>query len=349
MKRKSIWIVALATVLYMQSAVLSSAQTNPDASAQTGGQQSAQPGTQPPSAQPSAEAPAQTSSQTHAEAGAKKIKAKGLITGRDGDSLTLKTNKGESLIVEINDATRVEEPKGLLKIRKKEMGFTALIPGLRVEVEGVSDMKDRVVADKIKFSKDDLKMAEAMQAGLTPTQQAVAANKEAIATNQQGIAANKEGIAQNQQGIEANRQQIEQNDKAVTERFNSLTDFETKGSTNVYFASGSKTISAKDKATLKHLVQEAANLKGYIIEVKGFADSSGNPAMNQELSMDRAQEVVAYLLQDCNVPARRVVAPGAMGESNPAAPNETSKGRSENRRVEVKVLQNRGLAGGGSS
>jgi OOP family OmpA-OmpF porin len=45
------------------------------------------------------------------------------------------------------------------------------------------------------------------------------------------------------------------------------------------------------------------------------------------------------------VPVRRVVAPGAMGEAAPAASNETATGRSENRRVEVKVLLNKGLSG----
>jgi outer membrane protein OmpA-like peptidoglycan-associated protein len=89
------------------------------------------------------------------------------------------------------------------------------------------------------------------------------------------------------------------------------------------------------------------NLTGYIIQVKGFADSSGNAAMNQKLSMDRAQAVIAYLIQDCNVPVRRIVAPGAMGIAAPASPNETAKGRAENRRVEVKVLVNRGLAAAG--
>jgi OmpA-OmpF porin, OOP family len=302
MKRRRVWMIALATVLYLQSAAVASAE---------------------------------------------KVKKKGLIVGRTGDTITLKTSQGENLTVEINDATRVEEPKGMFKMRSKEMSFTALMPGLRVEVEGISDVKDRLVADKIKFSKDDLKMAEAMQAGLVPTQQAVQANQQGIATNKENIATNKEGIAQNQQNIEANRQQIAENDKEVSDRFSALTDFETKDSANVYFASGSTKISPKDKVALKQMADEAANLKGYIIEVKGYADSSGNPSMNQRLSMDRAQEVVAYLLQACNVPARRVVAPGAMGETNPAAPNETSKGRAENRRVEVKLLVNRGLASGG--
>ena len=62
--------------------------------------------------------------------------------------------------------------------------------------------------------------------------------------------------------------------------------------------------------------------------------------------MDRAQEVIAFLLQDCNVPVRHIVAPGAMGTADPTAPNETASGRAENRRVEVKVLVNKGLSAG---
>jgi flagellar motor protein MotB len=70
--------------------------------------------------------------------------------------------------------------------------------------------------------------------------------------------------------------------------------------------------------------------------------------MNQKLSMERAQEVIAFLLQDCNVPVRHIVAPGAMGTADPTASNETASGRAENRRVEVKVLVNKGLSSAGN-
>jgi outer membrane protein OmpA-like peptidoglycan-associated protein len=127
-------------------------------------------------------------------------------------------------------------------------------------------------------------------------------------------------------------------DRRVLQRF-------PKGEATVNFAVGSSVISADDKATLSKLAHDAVNLTGYIIQVKGFADSSGNAAMNQKLSQERAQEVIAYLIQDCNVPVRHVVAPGAMGTADPTATNETAQGRAENRRVEVKVLVNKGLAG----
>ena len=260
------------------------------------------------------------------------IKTKGLITGRDGDTLTLRTLESGNLTVVLTDDTKVVQPKGLLKVRKQEMAMTALMPGLKVEVEGVGDPQNRVVASVIKFSGNDLKTAQAIEAGLQPTQTAVQTNKEDIAANKVQIA--------------GNREKIDENEQEVSKRFSDLSEYDVKYDATVYFDSGKSTISQKDKDALSKLSQDAVSLKGYIVQVKGFADSSGNAAMNQKLSMDRAQEVIAYLLQSCNVPLRHIVAPGAMGETAPAATNETTQGRSENRRVEVKVLVNRGLSAG---
>lgn len=262
-----------------------------------------------------------------------KVKVRGLITGRTGETLSVKTAEGNVTVV-LTDDTKVQKPKGL-GLRKTQMSFTALIPGLKISVDGVRDEQSRVVANTITFSGDDLNTAETIQAGLTPTQEAVEVNQQNIETNKVQIAANREKIASNEQEIED-----------VSKRFSDLTEYDTKGEVAVYFKSGSKTISAKDKTALTDLAHNAVNLTGYIIQVKGYADSSGDAAMNQKLSMDRAQEVIAFLIQNCNVPVRHIVAPGAMGTANPAAPNETKQGRSENRRVEIKVLVNRGLAGG---
>jgi OOP family OmpA-OmpF porin len=279
----------------------------------------------------------------------KKIKVKGLIIGRDGENLTLRaTNGSGNIVVVLTEDTKVEQPKGLLKLRHSEQAVTALIPGLKIEVEGTGDEK-RVVAKTIEFDKDDLRLAETIQAGLNPTQQQQAVNKANIATNKEGVEANKEATAANKVQIASNKEQISTNQEdiqATTQRFSELSEYDTKGTATVYFATGSSTISDKDQDALTQLAQGAVSLTGYIVQVKGFADSSGNAAMNQKLSMERAQAVVAYLLQNGHIPLRHIVAPGAMGEEDPAAPNETADGRQENRRVEVKVLVNRGVAGG---
>jgi len=268
-----------------------------------------------------------------AYAQSEKTKVKGLITARTGDTIVLKTTDGSTMTVTLDDDTKVQQPKGL-GIRKKQMSAAVLIPGLKVSVDGTSQDATHVLAKSITFDGDDLETAEMIQAGLSPTEQKVAAN-------QQNIEANKQNIASNKAAIDANAAEAAE----ASKRFSELSDYDTKAQADVHFASGSSDISEADQEALKKLAQNAVNLKGYIIQVKGFADSSGNAAMNQNLSMERAQNVIAFLLQNCNVPVRHIVAPGAMGEAAPVASNETAAGRAENRRVEVKVLLNKGLAG----
>ena len=273
-----------------------------------------------------------------------KIKVKGLITARTGDTIVLKTTDGTSMTVTLDDDTKVQQPKGL-GVRKKQMSAAVLMPGLKVSIDGTSQDATHILAKSITFDGDDLQTAQMIQAGLDPTEQKVAANQKNIEANKQGVEANKQGVEANQQNIASNKATIDANAAETSKRFSELSEYDTKDQLDVHFDSGSTKISAADQEALKKLSHSAVNLTGYLIQVKGFADSSGNQAMNQKLSMDRAQNVIAFLLQNCNVPVRHIVAPGAMGEAAPAASNETKAGRAENRRVEVKVLLNKGLAG----
>jgi OmpA-OmpF porin, OOP family len=281
-------------------------------------------------------------------AGDEKTQVKGMIISRTGETLVVSSSGGKVTVV-LTDDTRTKDNKGLLGLRKEYMSNTVLIPGLKVKVEGVSDNEGRLVAKTISVDGDDLETAEMIQAGLNPTAEQVAANMQAIEGNKQNIAANKQNIATNQQNIEANKQQIEQNIKDIqenTDRFYKLGEYDVKAELNVKFKVGSSQISPEDQKQLAQLAKSAIAQTGYIIEVKGYADSSGDALMNEELSKDRAEAVVGYLVQQCNVPVRHITAPGAMGEYQPAASNETAEGRAENRRVQVRVLVNKGIAGG---
>lgn len=280
-----------------------------------------------------------------------KVKVKGLITQRTGETIVLKTTDGTTVTAILDDDTKVQQPKGL-GIRKKQMSAAVLVPGLKVSVEGTSQDATHILAKSITFDSNDLQTSQMIQAGLTPTeqkvianQQNIATNKQEIATNAQNIDANKQAIGATEKNVSANTQAIDANAVETSKRFAELNEYDTKAQVDVRFASGSTKISAQDEEALKKLAHDAVNLTGYMIQVKGYADASGNAAMNQKLSMDRAQEVIAFLLQTCNVPVRHIVAPGAMGEAQPAASNETASGRAENRRVEVKVLVNKGIAG----
>ena len=241
-----------------------------------------------------------------------KAQVKGMIISRTGETLIVKGG-GQQTTVVLTDDTKTKDNKGLFGLRKEYMANTVLIPGLKVQVDGVPDAEGRVIAQTITVDGDDLETAEMIQAGVHPTAEQVSANTQDIQEN--------------------------------TERFSRLSDYDVKAEATVSFQVGSSEISPDAQAKLKNLARSAVGLKGYIIEVKGFADSSGNALMNQKLSEDRAQAVVGYLIQQCNVPVRHIVAPGAMGEYQPAASNESAAGRAQNRRVEVKVLVNKGIAG----
>ena len=289
-----------------------------------------------------------------------KAEVKGMITSRTGETFVVNAEGHPTVF--ITDETVTKDDKGLFGLDKQQMSNVVLIPGLKVKVEGTYDYAGRITAKTITVDGDDLETAEMIQAGLHPTAQQVAANMQAIVANQQAIAANqqdiaahkvqlaaqKENIETNQQNIAANKQQIDANIKDIeenTNRFTALSEYDVKGEATVNFNVGSSNISAKDQEELKKLAQTATGLTGYIVEVTGYADSSGSAAVNTKLSEDRAKAVVALLMQQGNVPMRHIVAPGAMGEYGPAATNETQAGRAENRRVEVKVLVNKGIAG----
>ena len=287
-----------------------------------------------------------------------KLKLQGIVAGRSGEDLTLRTDSGDKKVTLI-DGTKVGSVKAPLKLRRGHEGAAALVPGLRVEVEGHDNGQGQVIADDIKFTGDDLKTAYAIQSGLAPTDQKLEATGKQVEANTQDIVDNKQQIQSNQQQIMANGQQIQSTQKqvegveadtaALGKRFDDLSDYDVKGETTVYFGINSASFSDKATSDLSDLAASASNVKGYLIQVAGYADSSGSAAWNEQLSDRRAQAVVNYLRQECNVQLSRVLAPAPMGVSQPAASNDTAKGRQENRRVEVKILVNRGMSEGYTS
>ena len=247
-----------------------------------------------------------------------KLKTEGIITGRAGASLALKTQEG-SLVVLLTENTDVKAKKGRLGLIKKEAAATALIPGLKVGVEGIGDANGQLVATKVRFATGDLETARAIQGGLAETGAKVEANQAKIA-------------------------QVEGEQAELSARFGMLGDYDLKAEATVYFAVGSAAIPAESEAELAQLAATAKGLTGYLVGVEGYADASGSAAINQKLSLERSQAVVSWLAQKGGIPFVRMLAPGAMSTAAPVASNETQSGRAQNRRVVVKVLVNRGLA-----
>jgi len=130
---------------------------------------------------------------------------------------------------------------------------------------------------------------------------------------------------------------------ATNDRISSLDDYEPQHVLAVNFRTGSAVLSMDSKTKLDEVATKAMNSKGYVLEVSGFTDSTGSITRNRALSQRRADAVIRYLVENHRIPLRRIITPYGFGETNAVAENNTRDGRAQNRRVEVKLLVNKGL------
>ena len=272
---------------------------------------------------------------------AQSVKLDGLIKARNGDTMVLQTSNAPNLVVLLTDDTKVGQVQGVLKARRKQMSMAALIPGLAVKVEGTYDDQSRLVATAVSFKGNDLKQAQSIQAGLHETQVQAQQNKAELEKQNAALKAQNEALQQHRQQIAANKAAID----AAVARFGQLDDYYILDEATVYFGNGKVKVDPKYTTQLVALAEKAKTINGYMIEVKGYASSVGSAGLNQKLSEDRAYEVTNILIQQAHVPLTRMLAPGAMGESQQIGSDNTAEGQAQNRRVVVRVLQNKAIAG----
>jgi outer membrane protein OmpA-like peptidoglycan-associated protein len=273
-------------------------------------------------------------------AAAQSAELQGVINGRSGNTMTVQTSSGNVTVV-LNSDTQVEDVQGVFHARKKQMGVTALVPGLSVQVKGSYNGQNQLVADTVKFNGKALQTATDIQAGVAPEQQEITQQQAQIAKQQAQIQATDAEQAKHEQEIEQEKAAV----AAVNKRFGELGEYNIWDEAEVLFANGQVKVDQQYIPKLLALCQKAKTVKGYVIQVQGYASKVGSAALNQKLSQERAQNVIDILEQQGGIPLTNVLAPGAMGTSNQVAPDNTAEGQAENRRVVVRVLQNKGIAG----
>jgi OOP family OmpA-OmpF porin len=272
---------------------------------------------------------------------------KGIITGRgDGGSVIVQTDSAR-LTVAMSDVTRIQRIDG---IRPVTVSSADLIPGLRIKAEGMFDTADRLTARKITFTRDDFKIAAAIQGGITPTDQRSLTNEANIArqgqelTSQgQAINANKQQLATQGSQIAANEQKIVATAGALNARISNLDNYTPLKSITVYFRNNKYELSNSDKALLQQFATEARATDAYMIQVQAYASAVGPYQLNQRLSLQRADRVT-QILQQSGVPSSNVFVPAGLGVTDQVATNKTSQGQAANRRAVVTLLQNKGEA-----
>jgi outer membrane protein OmpA-like peptidoglycan-associated protein len=281
-------------------------------------------------------------------AGAQSAQIQGVINGRSGATMTVQTQGSGNVVVVLNDMTSVEDVAGIFHARKKQMGMTVLEPGLQVQVQGNYNAQNQLVANTIKFNGKDLQTASDIQAGVTPVEQQEQLQKEQAAKQEAQIKKEQAAMTQQQKEMAAAQAKIAANKAAiaaVNKRFGELADYNIWDEVTVLFGNDKVTVDPQYNAKLLALCQKAKTVNGYVIQVKGYASAVGSAALNQKLSQERAANVTDFLEQKGGIPLTNILAPGAMGTSKQVAPDTTVEGQAENRRVVVRVLQNKGIAG----
>jgi outer membrane protein OmpA-like peptidoglycan-associated protein len=279
---------------------------------------------------------------------AQSVKVEGLIKARNGDTMTLKTSNSPILTVLLTDSTQVGQVQGVFKARRKEMSMAALIPGLAVKVEGAYNDQNQLVAKSVSFKGNDLEDAEKIEAGMHETKVQVQQSQEELEKQNAALKAQNEALQQQQAQLTEHQAKIAANKAAVDAaiaRFGQLDDYYIFDEVTVYFDNGKTKVDPKYNPQVLALADKAKTIEGYMIEVKGYASSVGGVALNQQLSEDRADAVTNILIQQGHIPLTRMLAPGAMGETHQFGNDKTAEAQAENRRVVVRVLQNKGIAG----
>ncbi len=259
-----------------------------------------------------------------------KMKFRGVVISRDADVFTIRDRSRADYQVLITDNTSIKTHGGFLRGGKK-YPVTDILRGLIVEVEGKGDNQGQLVADKIRFNESDMRAAITSDTRVSP------------------VEANQERMAGQMDELYAVAAEARAEVKAVNERVSSLDDYDVQETVSVTFRTNSAVLSPEAKAQLDELAAKTTGARAFMIEVAGHTDSTGSDAKNFRLSQDRAQAVVQYLAVQHKIPLRRFVTPMGYGKTEAVADNTTREGRSQNRRVDVKMIINRGLNQSGTS
>ncbi len=253
-----------------------------------------------------------------------KMKFRGVVISRDADVFTIRDRSRADYQVLITDDTSIKTHGGFLRSGKR-YPVTDILRGLIVEVEGRGDAQGQLVAEKIRFRESDMRAAQTTDARVGP------------------VEANQERMAGQMDELYAVAAEARAEVKRVDERVSALDDYDVQETTSVTFRTNSAVLSPEAKAQLDELAAKAVGARAFMIEVAGHTDSTGSDAKNFRLSRARADAVVQYLAVQHKIPLRRFVTPMGYGKTEAVADNTTREGRTQNRRVDVKMIVNRGL------
>lgn len=274
-----------------------------------------------------------------------KYKIKGVVVAKDDTGFTVRDAGGVETRVTLTSGTSIKTKGGVFG-GGKTTPTNSIVRGLNLEVEGRGDTGGAIAAQKVRFGKDDLAVAQSIESRVAPAEDRLTQaeqNAQRISGQIDELMAISNAARGGAKAAQDTADAAIAGVNATNQRITSIDDFVVQSTATVNFKAGSSVLSPEGKQNLDNLAQTALTMKGYLIEVTGFASAEGGEKMNKDLSRRRAQAVLDYLIETHNIPLRRIGVSYGFGEAQAIADNTTREGRAQNRRVEVKLTVSKGL------
>jgi outer membrane protein OmpA-like peptidoglycan-associated protein len=291
----------------------------------------------------------------------------GIVAKRNPDGIILQDAAGKLHEIGLTANTEVKEHKSNPFRRARNYGVTEVVKGLRLEVKGHGNSTGGLVADELRFTQDDLRLAGTLDARVTPLEADLKSAENRLSQSEENSlrisgqvselsavsnaarggakAAQETADAAMDTAKSANQEAraAKSGVRATNDRISALDEYDTGKQVTIPFKVGSAQLTPEAKESLDQFAQSVGGEKGYIVEIAGFASADGNETKNRALSQKRADAVIHYLADNHSIPLRRFVTPYGYGANMPVADNKTRDGRIQNRRVEVKLLISKGI------
>lgn len=284
-------------------------------------------------------------SQVRSLTSGQKYKIKGVVVSKDDNSFTVRDAVGVDTNVVLSSNTSVKTKGGFFG-GGDTVATNGIVRGLNLEVEGRGDDSGALAAAKVRFGKDDFRVAQSIESRVAPAEERLTQteqNAQRISGQIDELMAISNAARGGAKAAQDSADAAIAGVNATNQRIASLDDYVVQSTSTVNFKVASAILSDEAKANLDQVAQTAMTMKGYTIEITGFASADGDEKKNKALSQRRAQAVIDYLVETHNVPLRRIGTSYGFGELQAVADNSTLEGRNQNRRVEVKLLASRGL------
>ncbi|MGQ0540884.1 MAG: OmpA family protein [Blastocatellia bacterium] len=274
-----------------------------------------------------------------------KYKIKGVVVAKDDDT-TFVVRDSVGVDTKVIVAPNASIKNNAFLFGSDKFPTSSIVRGLNLEVEGRGDTSGSLAATKIRFDKSNLETAQSIDTRVAPAEARLTAaeqNAQRVSGQIDELMAISNAARGGAKAAQETADAAVAGVNATNKRISDLDDYVVQTTATVNFRVNSAVLSPEAKAKLDEIATSAMTLKGYVIEVTGFASAEGSTSKNKALSQRRAEAVINYMVETHNVPLRRIGQSYGFGELQAVADNATREGREANRRVEVKLLVSRGL------